>query len=657
MRKEQLLSEVPVALKQAAALEIPQEIEHKQEVLSQTGRIQQLMEEPAEELSKDEYQQLYSIYLQSPIPTLMRSRDGNIIDYNAAMAELTGYTPEEIPDMNAWMFKLYPDEKYRNQIIEISQKSQNRASEVNRNTSVIIRKDGSRRYVQFSAYNITRDGKSADFQFIQGEDITELKATEEALRLSEEKLRRMFDSVTDGITVTDLNGIIIEANIKAVKIHGFRSKKELRGKNAAELVASRDREKAKMNLKKTLAKGTVKGVEYLLLRADGSEFPGEISSIVLKDTHRNPVGFIAITRDITERKRIEEEYKETQERFSGLFNCSKDAMVFVARDAMILDVNDAFLRLTGYTKDELSGRSTLDITPVEYHEYQAKIGQRLIQTGKAVEYEKEYIRKDGSRVPISLTTFVIKGNDNRPMGSAAIVKDITKQKQAEAQLLAYQKALRSLASQLSLAEERERRRIATEVHDRISQSLAVCRMKLGALEESVSSTALVKDLEVIQEIVAHLIDETRSLTFELSSPLLYEIGLEAALEYLTEQIQEQHGILFKFEDDQQPKPLDDDIRVLLFQMVRELLINIVKHAKAYRAKLCLKRYNNKIHIIVQDNGVGFDTSTISSGKRRNGGFGLFSIRERLHNIGGNIKVESRFDRGTKVTITAPLKQI
>jgi len=138
-------------------------------------------------------------------------------------------------------------------------------------------------------------------------DITERKLMEETLRDSEEKLRKMFESVTDGISVIDLKGNITEVNQRAVEMHSFGSKDEIRGKNAFELVAPRDHEKIAAHMKKAIKREAIGRVEYTLLRADGSEFPGELSTNVLKDASDNVVGHITIVRDITERKRAEEE--------------------------------------------------------------------------------------------------------------------------------------------------------------------------------------------------------------------------------------------------------------------------------------------------------------------------------------------------------------
>ncbi len=132
------------------------------------------------------------------------------------------------------------------------------------------------------------------------------KQAHQAVQAAEEKLQRIFESVTEGITVTDLNGVIIAASGRILEIHGVGSKDEILGKSALEFIAQHDHQRAMLNIQKALEEGSVRNIEYSLLKTDGSQFPGELSTSVLKDPSGNPVGFIAITRDITERKQAEE---------------------------------------------------------------------------------------------------------------------------------------------------------------------------------------------------------------------------------------------------------------------------------------------------------------------------------------------------------------
>jgi signal transduction histidine kinase len=229
-------------------------------------------------------------------------------------------------------------------------------------------------------------------------------------------------------------------------------------------------------------------------------------------------------------------------------------------------------------------------------------------------------------------------------------------KRAEKRAKEYQAHLKSLASELTLAEEHERHRLATKLHDQVSQSLALAKIKLDTLHASVSSPPLAKTLEDVSASLEKAIQDTRSLTFDLSNPILYELGFEAAVaEWLSEQLRDKHGIATEFQDDGQPKPLDDDVRVLLFRNVRELLINVIKYANANRVRVSIRRTDDSIQVIVEDNGIGFDPTEVKSMAARRSEFGLLSIRERLEEMGGRFEIESKPGAGCKAIMTAPLK--
>jgi len=205
-----------------------------------------------------------------------------------------------------------------------------------------------------------------------------------------------------------------------------------------------------------------------------------------------------------------------------------------------------------------------------------------------------------------------------------------------------------------LTEARERKRIAADLHDRIGQALALTRIKLGTLKAGTHSATKIASIEETIRLIELTIKEVRTLIFELSSPLLYEVGLKAAVEQLVEQVQDQHGIPISLEDDGRPKPLTIDGSVVLFQATRELLLNVVKHATAHRIRVSMNRLDNTVEITVQDDGVGFHVSRHGFRPGRQGGYGLFSIRERLEYLGGKVTVESTPGRGTKAALALTL---
>lgn len=221
----------------------------------------------------------------------------------------------------------------------------------------------------------------------------------------------------------------------------------------------------------------------------------------------------------------------------------------------------------------------------------------------------------------------------------------------EDELRTYQHRLRSLASELSLTEERERRRIAAGLHDYACQNLVLSKMKLQGLPVTETD-----EIEGVCDTIDKTIESVRELIFDLSSPTLYKFGLEAALEELLEdKVKAQYGIDGTFRDDGAAKPLAEDVRIVLFQSVRELLINTIKHAQARCVTVDIGRLDDSVRITVADDGIGFDVEEALTGPSRRRGFGLFHIRERLDFLGGRLDMESHPGHGSRFTLLAPLE--
>ena len=228
---------------------------------------------------------------------------------------------------------------------------------------------------------------------------------------------------------------------------------------------------------------------------------------------------------------------------------------------------------------------------------------------------------------------------------------------ARKQLDAHVAQLKSLASQLSITEERERHQLATQLHDHIGQSLIISKAKLDEQRGCEVSAELAEVLEEVCKCLEKVIQDTRTLTFDLSSPLLYLIGFEAAAEqWLADEVQAKHGIKTEFETDGQHKLMSDDIRAILFRNLRELLINVVKHAKAEKVKVSICRDDEDIHVRIEDDGVGFDPVEVKSRSIMDGKFGLFSIGERLEQLGGRVEIDSEPGGGCRIMMMAPLKR-
>jgi PAS domain S-box-containing protein len=352
-----------------------------------------------------------------------------------------------------------------------------------------------------------------------------------------------------------------------------------------------------------------------------------------------------------ELKKLILELQESEARFKTTFEDAPIGISLVDLNGRLLDTNLVFQRMLGYSSEELGHMAFCKLSHPEDAPRCIKLFKEMI-TGKRdsyrIDYER-YLRKDGGLIWTRLQVSVVKDASGEPYFAIGMIEDITKQKQSEDEILAYQERLRSLASELTLVEERERRRIAIQLHENIGQILAFARIKLGTLIAEAATSAIAADLNEVRNQIDQTILFTRSLTFELSPPILYELSFGDAVQWLANQFQENYGAEIEVQQEPHPTPLTDDMKILLFLMVRELLTNVAEHAQAHHAKVVITKEGDRLRIQVEDDGVGFNVA-----KSGAVGFGLFSIRERLDHIGGHLKVKSKPGHGTLVTMTIPL---
>ncbi len=347
--------------------------------------------------------------------------------------------------------------------------------------------------------------------------------------------------------------------------------------------------------------------------------------------------------------------RESEERYRLTAESVQDVIFSLDKAGRLLFVNKRAEAVSGYTLGELEGRKCVEFLSRKSRETViglfGKTLPRNMQQG--IELEAELLTRDRIRRVLEIKLVQV-FNSSKRLQFYGVARDITQRKEAERKLLEYQQQLRSLASQLSLTEARERKRIAADLHDRIGQALALTRIKLGTLKAGTGSAKQIRSIDETIDLIEVTIREVRTLIFNLSSPLLYEVGLKAALEQMVEQFQDEHGILISLEDDELPKPINIDGSVVLFQAVRELMLNVVKHARARHIRVSMNCRNNSIEITVQDDGAGFDVSRNAFRPGREGGYGLFSIRERLEYLGGSLAVESLPGRGTRAALALEL---
>jgi signal transduction histidine kinase len=254
------------------------------------------------------------------------------------------------------------------------------------------------------------------------------------------------------------------------------------------------------------------------------------------------------------------------------------------------------------------------------------------------------LRKDGSIFPVE---FAISEGAHLDL-TTGIYRDITQRKQTEQQLAQYRRDLSAMSSELLLAEERERQRLAEDLHDGLGQALFRARLKID--QAIAHGDPALREVAGILEDIGKMVN---SLTFQLSPPVLRQLGLRAAITWLIRDIKQRYNLKVELLDDGRPLPVDERTSLVLFRCLRELLINIAKHAETDSGRISIRQLDGEIEFEIEDSGKGFDVS-FQRQHVNSGQFGLFSIRERLNYLGGAFRLNSTPGVGTRISLRVPI---
>jgi len=392
--------------------------------------------------------------------------------------------------------------------------------------------------------------------------------------------------------------------------------------------------------------------------------PAEAAFTVLPSLYLRPVIYLPAGGALTalvyllvvvqvRRRKHRKELEKSEERYRLITELMSDYAYLLAIDengsSEVLWITESFERLTGYGTAEF--RQAGFSERFNYRDDTALVTAMFasVRSGKPESFE--------SRIVTYADAVLWIHHDVAPIWNAlhsrvthiyGIARDITQRKHNEEQM-------RKLATELSLTEERERRRMATFLHDTIGQTLAFSKIKLRTLERSVGDKKTLDALSEIRGLIEESIIDTRSLTFELSPPALHELGIAEAIRSLATQLFERHDIGVEFTGEQFSSQPADEMSVILYYATREVLINIVKHSRARWVTLSMASCNGSVVVSVQDNGIGMSGAAGNGAGGRKDSFGLFNTRERLLHIGGGLTIQSAPGEGTTVVLTVPLK--
>lgn len=355
------------------------------------------------------------------------------------------------------------------------------------------------------------------------------------------------------------------------------------------------------------------------------------------------------------RQQVAEALQESEEKYRTLVEGADQGIVILDRSGRFIFANGSITTDMGLSAADVIGRTVWDVSPPEYAEPLMDGVREAISAGAPTVRQVRRPSRERDRW-YEARIQPVREADGVCRRALIILTDMTQRKEAEDRVLSYQEQLRSLTVELALTEQRERKRLASELHDGIGQTLAASKIKLGALKKSARHGVDAKLIDEVWQLIDQTIQDTRTLTFQLSPPILHELGLEPALEWLAETFRARYGIDITFDDDGQRKPLGPDLSGLLFQSAQELLINAAKHGQPSHVRVSCRRAGEQILIEVEDDGGGFEPAQIDAAGQNPHGFGLFSIRERLGPLGGDMQVRSSTGQGTSILLSVPLRE-
>ncbi|MBI3194016.1 MAG: PAS domain S-box protein [Ignavibacteriae bacterium] len=322
--------------------------------------------------------------------------------------------------------------------------------------------------------------------------------------------------------------------------------------------------------------------------------------------------------------------------------------ILVFQDERLLFANHSSETMTGFTQTELMNKSFWDlIHPEALGEIKEFMQDWLTKTSVPRRFECKILTKKNATKWLDVTAARISFMNTMAVIVSAF--DITERKH-------YEERLRAVARELTRTEERERKRIATFLHDSLGHTLASGNMKIDSLLNSGTPEVSSSSLLEIQKSILEAIQKTRTLTYEVSLPILFDLGLVPAIEWLAEQMQIEHSLTVTVNVVERKILLDPEIRNILFDGIREAMVNIAKHANATVVTVEITKQNNSLYIKVHDNGIGFDSTHIGQLQQSKKSFGLFNVRNRLSDVGGTMEIQSSPGLGTSVIFQAPVKR-
>jgi|GEM_PF-2865428 len=631
------------------------------------------------------------IFESAPLMYLItRHQDGKprIIDCNQQFLSTTGYEFDEIVDHGLEEFY---SEKSRSRLKEGGYEQTLHGDFFDEERELIARDGMKIRTLLHALPDYDEDGNPVGTRAMYV-NITRREEAEAALRESIEQYRNIFETVGDGLVLTDLSGNVVDANPAACRIFGY-TKDELieRSKKKGSFLAYYERAAQLGLIDSGKQPVSMESVEH---RKSGEALFAEVRLSAVNYSGQKHL--LAAIRDITKRKMAEQQIIQERDRAQIYLDTAGTMFLVINPQKRVELINRKGCEILGISEKEIIGKNWFDnFRPARLRKESVEEFENVVSGKESLKayYENVVQTRKGEEKVIAWHNVLLKDADGTILGTLSSGVDITNTKeaqdelrkhrehleelvaertarlkssneklneeiqerrQAEHELTNSREQLRKLSARVETAREEERTHIAREIHDDLGQDLSIFLMNLSWLEGQLPPDAgeLRDKTHSMSEMVEGTIKKMRRISQDLRPSVLDHLGFAAAINWQTRRFQQQTGITCKLDNNAEDIQLSEDYSNGLFRIFQEALTNILRHAKATQINILMETVGDSLRITVKDNGVGISNSEIHGSRS----LGLLGMRERVRFLNGKFDIRGEEGKGTTVVVSVPLSE-
>ncbi len=593
-------------------------------------------------------QRLQSILANSPAVTYTLKADGHFETTFTSdnIEELSGYKAEDFfSDPDFWKSRIHPADQKR----VVDERSQIFATGSLLYEYRFLCKNGQYSWIRDESKLVRNQGPYPDEVVGSWLDITHLKNKEQALKRKEREFHAAEKIAHIGFWKLEFGTNVLTWSPEMSAILGYPPEVERKQyKLTHSAIHPDDRTFVAQAIDDAVRNMSPYSIECRIVRPDGEQRHVFVQAEVCRDEQGTPLYLSGILIDVTERKRNEQTLYHSQQTNRALLNAVPDALVLIQLDGTVVDVNIGMAQRYGLTREEMLGR---DIHEILHPEVAQRGKQGLAEVVKTRQPHTFSMSHDGMFQENYLApVFDI---DGKVIQVAIVSRDQTEKYTHERQIEDYQRKLRALSAELTMVEERKVHEIIDSLHDNVGPLLSLASLRTNLLKSREQLREKQQALDEISALLKQSIGSIRTVISDLRPPLLQQRPFAASITWLAEFFLMKNGIRFTFIEDGERQLLADNSQMILFHVLRELMINIIKHSAATDVDVKLCWSAERVCIKIADNGVGFDVTAHSAGSY-GCSLGLFSVHERLLYLDGDVEFKSQPGKGTKITVCVPL---